>query len=55
MTGNPARFDASRQGMQGLGYVDGKTIIIERRSGNRLSELAAELVRLKVDVIVTGG
>jgi len=53
--GNPARFDAFRQGMQGLGYVDGKTVIIERRGGNRLAELAAELVRLKVDVIVTGG
>src|SRR5262249_10771223 len=53
--GNPARFDAFRQGMQDLGYVDGKTVIIERRGGNRLAELAAELVRLKVDIIVTGG
>ena len=52
---NPARFDAFRQGMQDLGYVDGKTVIIERRGGNRLAELAAELVRLKVDIIVTGG
>src|SRR5215831_5112180 len=54
-TGNPARFVAFQRGMQELGYVDGKTVIIERRSGNRLAELAAELVSLKVDVIVTGG
>src|SRR6266545_6520919 len=52
-TGNPVRFDAFRQGMRELGYVDGKNVVIERRSGNRLAELAAELVRLKVDVIVT--
>jgi putative ABC transport system substrate-binding protein len=54
-TGNPVRFDAFRQGMRELGYVDGKNVVIERRSGNRLAEMAAELVRLKVDVIVTGG
>jgi putative ABC transport system substrate-binding protein len=54
-TGNPVRFDAFRQGLRELGYVDGKNVVIERRSGNRLGELAAELVRLKVDVIVTGG
>ena len=53
--GNPARFDAFLQGLRELGYVEGTTVVIERRSGNRLSELAAELVRLKVDVIVTGG
>src|SRR5262249_52811089 len=53
--GNLARFAAFHGGMQELGYVDGKTVIIERRGGNRLSELAAELVRLKVDIIVTGG
>jgi len=45
------------QGMHDLGYVEGKNIIIEYRSdpqssGERLPELAAELVRLKVDVIV---
>jgi len=42
-----------------LGYVDGKNILIERRSaeGNaeRLGELAAELVRQQVNVIVTAG
>jgi putative ABC transport system substrate-binding protein len=42
-----------------LGYVEGKTIIIERRYAegkeDRLASLAADLVRLKVDVIVAGG
>jgi putative tryptophan/tyrosine transport system substrate-binding protein len=46
-----------RQGLRELGYVEGKNIIIEERfaEGNfdRLPALAAELVRLKVDVIVT--
>jgi putative ABC transport system substrate-binding protein len=53
------RVDAFRQGLRELGYVEGKNIVIEYRyaEGNakRLKELAAELVRLKVDVIVTGG
>jgi putative ABC transport system substrate-binding protein len=42
-----------------LGYLEGKHIAIERRSAegkiDRLPDLAAELVRLKVDIIVTGG
>jgi putative ABC transport system substrate-binding protein len=42
-----------------LGYVDGKNIVIESRFAegkhDRLPDLAAELVRLNVDVIVTGG
>jgi putative ABC transport system substrate-binding protein len=54
-----ARTDAFRQGLRQLGYVDGKNIVIEWRyaegNADRLKELAAELVRLKVDVIVTGG
>ena len=54
-TGNPVRFDSFRQGLRELGYVHGKNVLIEQRSGNRLAELAIELVRLKVDVIVTGG
>src|SRR5213594_246301 len=45
------------QGLRDLGYVEGKNIVIEPRyaEGNldRLPELAAELVRLKVDMIVT--
>ena len=54
-----ARTDAFRQGLRGLGYVEGKNIIIEWRSADGkpdlLPGLAAELVRLKVDIIVTGG
>jgi ABC-type uncharacterized transport system substrate-binding protein len=54
-----ARIDAFRQGLRELGYVEGKTILIEWRSAegklDRLPALAAELVGLKVDVIVTGG
>jgi putative tryptophan/tyrosine transport system substrate-binding protein len=56
---NLARIEAFRQGLRELGYVEGKNIFIEWRSadGNadRLPSLAAELVRLKVDVIVTNG
>jgi putative ABC transport system substrate-binding protein len=48
-----------RQGMRELGYVEGKNLSIEWRSAEgkieRLSELAAELVKLNVDVIVTPG
>ena len=51
--------EAFRQGLRDLGYVEGKSIIVEYRWAEekfeRLPELAAELVRLKVDVIVTGG
>jgi putative tryptophan/tyrosine transport system substrate-binding protein len=46
-----------RQGLRDLGYVEGQNIRFEFRSAegqaNRVPELAAELVRLKVDVIVT--
>ena len=56
---NSARIEAFRQGLRELGYVEGKNIVIEWRSAegklDRLPALAAELVRLKVDVIVTGG
>jgi putative ABC transport system substrate-binding protein len=54
-----ARTDALRTGLRDLGYVEGKNTTIELRSadGNldRLSELAAELVRASVDVIVVAG
>ena len=50
---------AFREGLQGLGYVEGKNLIIEYRWGgedyDRLPGLAAELVSQKVDVIVTNG
>ncbi len=53
------RLDAFRQGLRDLGYVEGETVAFEYRSaeGNpgRLAALAGELVRLKVDCIVTGG
>jgi putative ABC transport system substrate-binding protein len=53
------RIEAFRQGLRELGYVERKNIVIEWRYGqekpDRVSELAAELVRLKVDVIVSGG
>ena len=51
--------DAFRQGLRDLGYVEGKNIALEFRwaKGRRdpLPGLAAELVRLKVDVLVSGG
>src|SRR5215475_8030152 len=53
-----ARVEAFRQGLRELGYVEGKNIVIEWRYGeeklDRLPALAAELVRLKVEVIVSG-
>jgi putative ABC transport system substrate-binding protein len=53
------RTDAFRQGLRELGYVEGKNIVIEWRSAegkaDRGPALAAELVRLKVDIIVTDG
>jgi putative ABC transport system substrate-binding protein len=52
-------FDAFRQGLRDLGYVDGKNIMIEYRLArgdtSRLPAMADELVRLPVDVIVTDG
>ena len=54
--GYPARSEAFRQGLRELGYVEGKNIAIELRSAerelDRLPSLAAELVGLKVDLIV---
>ena len=54
-----ARTEALRQGLRELGYVEGKDIVIEYHYAgeklDRLPALAAELVRLKVDVIVSAG
>jgi len=53
------RVEAFRQGLRELSFVEGENIVIERRFADgkfdRLPALAAELVRLKVEVIVTGG
>jgi putative ABC transport system substrate-binding protein len=50
--------DGFRQGLRQLGYVEGKDLVIEYRWGDgrfdRLQELATDLVRLNVDVIVSG-
>ena len=55
----PARTEALRQGLRELGYVEGQNIVIEYRFAEgklgRLPGLAAELVRLNVDVIFTYG
>ena len=55
----PIRFEPLRQGLQALGYVEGRNLVLEARWGegnmDRLRMLATELVQLKVDVIVTGG
>ncbi len=54
-----ARTEAFRQGLRELGYVEEKNIVIEFRYAegkvDRLPALAAELVRLKVDAILTAG
>jgi len=59
LSANRDRVEAFQQGLRELGYMDGKNIVMEYRFAegkrDRMSELTAELVRLKVDVIVTGG
>jgi len=54
-----ARVEAFRQGLAELGYVEGKTIAIDYRWANgkfeQVPALAAELVNLKPEVIVTAG
>jgi len=63
LLGTPASFAGRTQafveGLRDLGYVEGSTVAIEWKWGqdqvDRLPDLAAELVRSQVDVIVTGG
>jgi putative tryptophan/tyrosine transport system substrate-binding protein len=54
-----ARLDAFRQGLRTLGYIEGKDIVIEyRNAAGKLDQVprnAAELIHLKVDIIVTAG
>src|SRR6476661_3026490 len=56
---NAGRMEALRAGLRDLGYLEGKNLVIESRWAegkfDRLHELAAELVRLNVDVILTAG
>jgi putative ABC transport system substrate-binding protein len=58
-SGNAVLVEAFRQELSKLGWIEGKNITIEYRfaeqRSERLPELAAELVRLKVDLIVTSG
>ena len=56
---NAANFDAFRKGLRELGYVEGQNLILDYRSADgraeRFPQLAAELLRLNVDLIVTRG
>jgi putative tryptophan/tyrosine transport system substrate-binding protein len=57
--GSPRLSEAFRQGLRDLGYIEGRNVVIEFRDAEgkpeRFPALAAELVALKVDVIVTTG
>jgi len=57
LAGGPHLPEAFRQGLRDLGYVEGPNVVIEYRDAegkyDRFPALAAELVALKVDVIVT--
>ena len=56
---NAANFEAFRQSLRDLGYIEEQNLIIEYRSaegrGERFADLAADLLRLNIDVIVTRG
>jgi putative ABC transport system substrate-binding protein len=58
-SGGAVLIDSFRQEISALGWIEGKNVIIEYRFAegktDRLPELAAELVRLKVDLIVVSG
>jgi putative tryptophan/tyrosine transport system substrate-binding protein len=59
MSANPHFPEAFRQGLRDHGYVEGQNVVIEYRSADghleRLPKLAAELVRLRIDVLVSEG
>ena len=59
LAANATRIEAFLQGLRELGYVEGQNIAVEWRSADgkldRVAALAAELARLKVDLIVSGG
>jgi putative ABC transport system substrate-binding protein len=58
MASNVANLDAFRQGLRELGYVEGQSFVIEYRTAAQTSafaDLARELVRSKVDLILTRG
>jgi len=59
LAASPHLGEAFRQGLRDLGYVEGRSVVIEYRDAEgkaeRLPALAAELVALKVDVIVAAG
>ena len=56
---NAANFEAFRQKLRDLGYIEEQNLVIEYRSaegrGERFEDLAADLLRLNIDVIVTRG
>jgi putative tryptophan/tyrosine transport system substrate-binding protein len=56
---NAVNFDALRKGLRELGYVEGQNLVLDYRSADgrpeRFPQLAAELLRLNVDLIVTRG
>jgi putative ABC transport system substrate-binding protein len=53
------RVDAFRQGLRDFGYIEGSSVVVDYRYAERgftqLPELAAELIHLKVDVVITAG
>lgn len=57
--GNPPQFEAFREGLRDLGYVEAQNVLIEYRDAEgdveRLPTLTAELVRVPVEVVVPGG
>src|SRR5207247_2674994 len=59
VTLNAANYDALPQGLRELGYVEGRNLVIEYRSADgragRFPDLATELVRRDVDLIITRG